>query len=201
MFQRTDTYLWRLFDAILSFLVEFFVILAWHGLWTIQDLWQHDQNHSNEFTAWMSFGIGTAVNIMIFLTQFPYSILTDDTFDAEKSPSWSILKQIWAHIFGFIFSIMCLISAVTTFRGYWYLLDEYFMPNNYEMSLINSQIYGALVLFVLHCGCSLHAGIFGDVSKEKGGNMIEFYYSSYFFIRVSLAIGETSVPAALLTAY
>ena len=64
-------------------------ILAWHGLWTFQDLWQHDQNHSNEFTAWMSFGIGTAVNIMIFLTQFPYSILTDDTFDAEKSTSCS----------------------------------------------------------------------------------------------------------------
>ena len=72
------------------------------------------------------------------------------------------------------------------FRGYWYLLDEYFMPGeeNYEKSLINSQIYGALVLFVFHCGCSLHAGIYGDVSQEKGGNMIEYYYSSYFFMKV-----------------
>ena len=73
------------------------------------------------------------------------------------------------------------------FRGYWYLLDEYFMPGdeNYEKSLINSQIYGALVLFVFHCGCSLHAGIYGDVSREKGGNMIEYYYTSYFYIKES----------------
>ena len=70
------------------------------------------------------------------------------------------------------------------FRGYWYLMDEYFMPGDYEKSLINSQIYGVLVLFVFHCGCSLHAGIYGDVSKEKGGNMIEYYYSSYFFMKV-----------------
>ena len=55
---------------------------------------------------------------------------------------------------------------------------------NYEKSLINSQIYGALVLFAFHCGCSLHAGIYGDVAQEKGGNLIEYYYSSYFFIKV-----------------
>ena len=57
---------------------------------------------------------------------------------------------------------------------------------NYEKSLINSKIYGALILFVCHCGCSLHAGIYGDVSQEKGGNLIEYYYTSYFFIKVNL---------------
>ena len=79
------------------------------------------------------------------------------------------------------------INKYLYFRGYWYLLDEYFMPGdeNYEKSLINSQIYGALVLFVFHCGCSLHAGIYGDVSREKGGNMIEYYYTSYFYIKES----------------
>ena len=56
---------------------------------------------------------------------------------------------------------------------------------DYEKSLINSKIYGALILFVCHCGCSLHAGIYGDVSQEKGGNLIEYYYTSYFFIKVN----------------
>jgi hypothetical protein len=55
---------------------------------------------------------------------------------------------------------------------------------HYELSLINGQLYGALVLIALHCGSSLHAGIFEDASSEKGGNMTEFYYSTYFYIKV-----------------
>ena len=49
-FQRSDTILRRSLDAFLSFFVEFNVILAWHGLWTILDIWQAEQKHSNEYT-------------------------------------------------------------------------------------------------------------------------------------------------------
>ena len=62
--------------------------------------------------------------------------------------------------------------------------QKHFISERYELSLINSQIYGALILLVLNCGCSLQAGIFRDVSPQKGGNMIEYYYSSYYFIKV-----------------
>ena len=50
IFQRSDTFLRRLLDAFLSFFVELNVILAWHGLWTILDIWKAEENHSHEFT-------------------------------------------------------------------------------------------------------------------------------------------------------
>ena len=58
----------------------------------------------------------------------------------------------------------------------------------YELSLIHGKIYGALLLLLLHAGCSLHAGIFKDVSTEPGGNMIEYYYVSYFYIKVNFEL-------------
>ena len=158
------------------------------------DLWSEDYEFSHDYTARISLGIGTFVNVVIFLVQFPYSTFTDDIFtkqsgkDIKYSTGSTIFFKIWAHILGYILGFLCLIASVNTFRGYWYLMDEYFMAGeeNYEKSLINSKIYGALILFVCHCGCSLHAGIYGDVSQEKGGNLIEYYYTSYFFIKVNL---------------
>merc|ERR1712051_406464 len=140
--KRSDTILRRSLDAFLSFFVEFNVILAWHGLWTISDIWQAEQKHSNEYTAWISFGIGTFVNIALFFTQFAYSTYTDDIFEiideeSSKKPNCptrgfqglegfpkirkstklkDILHLIWAHVLGFIFSGLCLVSSVNTFR-------------------------------------------------------------------------------------
>ena len=157
------------------------------------DLWAEDYEFSHNYTARISLGIGTFVNTVVFFVQFPYSTFTDDIFkkQSEKnikhSTGSTIFLKIWAHILGYILSFLCLVSSVNTFRGYWYLMDEYFMAGegDYEKSLINSKIYGALILFVCHCGCSLHAGIYKDVSQEKGGNLIEYYYTSYFFIKVN----------------
>ncbi len=53
------------------------------------------------------------------------------------------------------------------------------------MSLINGQLYGILAHFVLHCGCSMQAGCVPDAPSGPGSGMIEFYYSSYFFIKVT----------------
>lgn len=58
-----------------------------------------------------------------------------------------------------------------------------YLSEMYELSLIHGKIYGALLLIILHAGCSLHAGIFSDISSEPGGNMIEYYYSTYFYIK------------------
>ena len=100
---------------------------------------------ATEFVAWISFGIGTFVNIALFFTQFAYSTYTDDIFTTnsdEKSSQKSkpvrptsgfqgldgfpkikkstklkdILHWIWAHVLGFIFSGLCLVSSVNTFR-------------------------------------------------------------------------------------
>ena len=63
----------------------------------------------------------------------------------------------------------------------------------YELSLIHGKIYGALLLILLHAGCSLHAGIFKDVSTEPGGNMIEYYYASYFYIKVKFVFSRQNL--------
>ena len=39
-------------------------------------------------------------------------------------------------------------------------------------------------MLLFHCGAQLHGGIFKDVSKEKGHTLSEFYYTSYFYIKV-----------------
>ena len=96
----------------------------------------------NQSTAWISFGIGTFANIALFFAQFPYSTYTDDIFTNtdEKSSQKpirptrgfqgldgfpkikkstklkDILHWIWAHVLGFIFSGLCLVSSVNTFR-------------------------------------------------------------------------------------
>ena len=57
----------------------------------------------------------------------------------------------------------------------------YFLEH-YELGLLNGMIYGAILLYTLHCGCSMHAGIVRDIEQ---GTMIEICYTTYFFIKVT----------------
>ena len=56
------------------------------------------------------------------------------------------------------------------------------LPDHYELGLLNGGIYGAVMLYALHCGSSMHAGIIRDIEQ---GTMIETCYTTYFFIKVS----------------
>jgi hypothetical protein len=62
-------------------------------------------------------------------------------------------------------------------------LTVYFatFSEHYELSLLNGGIYGAVMLYALHCGSSMHAGIIRDITQ---GTMIETCYTTYFFIKV-----------------
>ena len=92
-------------------------------------------------------------------------------------------RYICLRIGNIIMILIGIISTINMFRGYWFLLDEYFMKSEYELSLIHGQIYGALVLMVCFAGSSLHAGVFrDDYVGEKC--LVEFYYTSYFYIKV-----------------
>ena len=92
-------------------------------------------------------------------------------------------RYICLRICNIIMILIGIISTINMFRGYWFLLDEYFMTTQYNESLIHGQIYGALVLMVCFAGSSLHAGVFrDDYIGEKC--LVEFYYTSYFYIKV-----------------
>jgi hypothetical protein len=42
----------------LTLLAEIFVILTWHGMWSLEDIWSDSHGFSNESTAWMSLVLG-----------------------------------------------------------------------------------------------------------------------------------------------
>ena len=120
---------------------------------------------------------------------------TNDYANWEKPQSSDITYSIAAKLpstkaiclkIGNVFMILIgIISTVNMFRGYWFLLDEYFMPTNYESSLIHGQIYGALILMISFAGCSLHAGVFRD--EHVGAKcLVDFYYMSYFYAKVKI---------------
>ena len=107
------------------------------------------------------------------------------SFDIPQRKYWKLpsLKSICFRIVNFLITLIGIISTINMFRGYWFLMDEYFMHDHYDLSLIHGQIYGAVVLMVCFASCSLHAGIFKDeYMGEKC--LIEFYYTSYFYIKV-----------------
>ena len=62
------------------------------------------------------------------------------------------------------------------------------VSDHYEMSLLNGMLYGALLLYALHCGSSMHAGIIRDITQ---GTMIETCYTTYFFIKVNVGFSIT----------
>ena len=62
------------------------------------------------------------------------------------------------------------------------------IADHYEMSLLNGMLYGALLLYALHCGSSMHAGIIRDITQ---GTMIETCYTTYFFIKVTVGLSPT----------
>ena len=64
----------RLIDVILSRLVEFSVILCWHGLWTSMDIVMEDaemMNLTHAESAWGSLVIGWPLGLFLFFIQFP----------------------------------------------------------------------------------------------------------------------------------
>lgn len=179
--QVSDPIWRRCYDAFLTFMAECFVIFAWHGLWTIEDLLSDEYGFSHEKTAWISLICGIATNLAIFLLQFPFSRFMDFV---EKS---TFGHELLAHLLGYLLGFLSLFASVNGFRGYWYLLDVYLLPGQEENSLIVGQLFAVFILFSLHAGCSLHAGIFSDASKQLGANMNEYYYTTYFFIKVRSA--------------
>lgn len=199
LLQREDSWSKRITDVLLSIVLEIMVIFCWHGIWTLEDTLSDYYGIDMTQSGWFSLSAGIPSTFLVFVVQFHVarrvSIINDD-----KSKSWQ--KTCAKHSLGFLFNLMALFSTVNTFRGYWYLYDEYLIPSkkpiifspeifsksifigDYELSLINGQIYGAVLLFLLYSGSSLHAGVFRDVGDENGSSMVEFYFSSYFFIKV-----------------
>ena len=96
------------------------------------------------------------------------------------------LRSLDNWIVSLLLNLVSLTSTVNSYRGYWYLMDEYYLTQNYEASLLTGQVIGCLSLMALSATCSLHAGVFKEDKSDAPGQMVEFYYSSYFYLMVSI---------------
>ena len=185
----SDTYLssgpdsgwaYRLADALVSRLVELSVILMWHGVWTMTDLvLEVHLGMSNWSSTMVGYCCGLAGGMAVFVMQFPLLWL------CEKFPSGAgdrLPSRLPVYLYNVAFCVVGTIATISSFRAYWYLLDLYYLTDNYTASLVTGQIFGALGLIALNCASCLHAGIFKD-SIGSEGCCVSFYYLSYFYIR------------------
>lgn len=131
--KSSDSILKRILDVFISILLELCVVMAWHGLWTIEDKLEHKFNHSNAKTAFISLSTGILTFSIISLIQFPYAQFVQDT--QAKSQKFNF-QWFQIRIFSVIINLLGFISTVNTFRGYWYLQDEYFLPGKYEINAV-----------------------------------------------------------------
>lgn len=121
-------------------------------------------------------GSGILGCILVYVLQFPISFI-------KKGELESWWQQTVIKVMDIFFNTLGLVTTVNCFRGYWFLLDEYFLPDDYEASLVLAAVLGALILMALHCTCSLHAGIYRD---EHGSELlVEFYYSTHYYLKVT----------------
>ena len=118
--KKSDTLAKRLLDTLASVFLEFFVILIWHGLWSLLDGYTDEYNITFATSAKLSLLVGILSNVLVFILQFAYS------YYVKTMPEKSVVSWYLAYLFGTLFSLLCIFSSVNTFRGYWYLLDVYF---------------------------------------------------------------------------
>ncbi len=54
--EQTDQHslAYRCLDVVISYVLEVFVVLFWHGLWTLEDLYSNQCGIEYEMSAWIS---------------------------------------------------------------------------------------------------------------------------------------------------
>ena len=138
-FQRNSHFCYKFGDVVLTQFLEMFVILAWHGVWTLEDLLTDYMEWSNEISSWISVvkiwrqrelnqnresvytfllqEVGLALALIMMLIQFPLMLVFN---------SGTVFKPI-KFVLKFLFNVLGLFGTISSFRGVWYLLDEYYM--------------------------------------------------------------------------
>ena len=119
--------------------------------------------------------------VLVYLLQFVVAIRVDST---DLSRRGDPMRRVDNWLLASLVNLLCLVSTVNSFRGYWYLMDEYYLPKDYSASLLTGQALGCLVLMALGATCSLHAGVFREDKADAPGFLFDFYYSTYFYLMV-----------------
>ena len=125
--------------------------MSWHGLWTWEDRgifgydW-YDFDNPEPKSAWISLLVGTLLSLFMIFAQFPLTRCIQSIQNQENenedvefgyktattnySKVQKILGRILIRGLVFVYNVIGLVATVNTFRGYWYLFDNYFEVNH-----------------------------------------------------------------------
>ncbi|CAL4059014.1 unnamed protein product [Meganyctiphanes norvegica] len=166
--KKNDKFQYQLLDVTYTVaLVLNLIIFVWRGIWTLLDKLLFPS--VKFYSALSSLFIGlilTCLGIMVQTVLGPW------------------LKQVkygfWKIIFEYIFYLISSVAVITTWRGYWYLLDVFLLPQNFLLSHITSFVMGIGVLMLLFCSNSImDRG--ADMDSEDIGIEFQNEYLNVFY--------------------
>merc|ERR1740129_1617750 len=147
------------------------MVLLWHGTWTLMDLLSEEDKWlglDRSQSAWLSLAVGWSGGLLLFAAQFLVLLL----YYCDNR----LLKCMF-HVIFYLYILFGVLITIASFRGSWYLLDLYFIPEAESTSQVLGMIFGALILCSLKLISCLHAGIFSDSHSE--GILVGFHILNY----------------------
>jgi len=122
-------------------------------------------------------GIGHGVACIAFILQFVSLYFHADNSKANEQRKW--YSRLSSRILHDAVLFVAFFAYVNLFRGYWYVLDTYFIPGDKMMAHLICQFYGIFLLFMLYCGTSLHGGVLLERQRYKYGILIPNFFLTY----------------------
>eukprot|EP00092_Neocalanus_flemingeri_P018475 GFUD01019994.1.p1 GENE.GFUD01019994.1~~GFUD01019994.1.p1 ORF type:complete len:407 (+),score=61.26 GFUD01019994.1:95-1315(+) len=170
-------FLKRCIDGILSRIVKLNVILLWHGIWKMSDILTEDKDYwrlSHQQSAWFSLGVGGVGAVFLFCSQFGLLKLQTS------------LHGLFFQILLVIFYLLGVFTTVSSFRGFWLLLDVFYLPQGVTgdptpSSILTAGVIGTLLLLLLGCGSSVRAPTVRD--DPVLGIAVPFFFTAAFYVR------------------
>jgi len=192
---KDDTFLRRLCDSVVSRLLEICVVLTWHGIWTLLDIFTYEKIEWTFYeTTLLSFLLGITGTLSIALIQLPLVSLAPtprtkcphqngNKKEANniKSNGGSTVGYVCWLLSNYVFTLFGVFVTISSFRSFWYFMDLYFLPQYLIIKFLLPAIIGWLVLCSSGCMTCLHAGIFKD--DPSLGVTIPFYYFSHKYVQ------------------
>lgn len=132
--ERDNVVMWFLFYV----LVSVFVVLYWRGTWILLDIYLYPEDLTK--SAVYSVAMGYVGFILLLLPQMSSSSFSSEKQNANSTKSYFV-ETVYTLFGGFV--------AVNSWRGVWYLADDYIFVDNRELSGWVSVFLGVVVLCMI----------------------------------------------------
>ena len=178
-----DSYSWRIADISISSVLNLFAVSAYYGIWTgLDDIFAQTDVTKDGLTlsGTICVILGFACGCIVFIGQFLFVWLYYRHKISNEIPRLTKLQK-FMRLLGYNFLlIVALFGSAASFRGFWILIDLYFLPSKLSFefwrenshsslflgdvvaSRLISQFVGMFYMFMFYSGTSLHGGVVRD---------------------------------------